>query len=140
MLTYNCALTVDCVVFAGDSVVLIKRKNPPFQGQYALPGGFAEENETVEEACIREAKEETNLDLKNLRLIGVYSKPDRDPRGRTVSVAFLAEAYDISVLKAGDDAKEIELVSDWQNIDLAFDHKQIIFDAMKLREKEGTGN
>ncbi len=131
---YNCALAVDCVVFVGNSVVLIKRKNPPFQGQYALPGGFVEEDEPIEAACIREAKEETNLDVKNLNPIGFYSKPGRDPRGRTVSFAFLAEA-DISVLKAGDDAAEIELVSDWQNKDLAFDHKQILYDAMKLRER-----
>ena len=136
-MTYNCALTIDCVILAKDAVVLIKRKNPPFQGQFALPGGFVEEDETVEAACIREAKEETNLDLKNLKLIGVYSKPDRDPRGRVVSVAFLAEADDINALKAGDDAKEIELVSDWQSKDLAFDHKQILFDALKLREREG---
>ena len=125
------------MVFAGDTILLIKRKNPPFQGQYALPGGFAEENETVEAACIREAKEETNLDLKNLKLIGVYSDPHRDPRGRVVTVAFLADANDISIMKAGDDAKETELVSDWQNKDLAFDHKQILLDAMKLREREG---
>ena len=131
MLKYNCALTIDCVVFNKDAVVLIKRKNPPFQGQYALPSGFVEENETVETACIREAKEETNLDLRKLKLIGVYSDPNRDPRAG-LSVAFLAEANDISILKAGDDAKEIELVSDWQNKDLAFDHKQILFDAMML--------
>ena len=134
MLTYNFALAADCVVFDGDSAVLIKRKNPPFQGQYALPGGFVEEDETVEDACIREAKEETNLDLKNLRLIGVYSEPKRDPRGRVVTCAYLAEA-DISILKAGDDAKAIELVSDWQNKDLAFDHKQILFDAHNLIKK-----
>ena len=131
MIKYNCALSTDCVVFAGSAVVLIKRKNPPFQGQYALPGGFVEEDETVEEACIREAKEETNLEVKNLRLIGVYSKPGRDPRGRTVSAAYLAEA-DISTLKAGDDAADVELVSDWQNKDLAFDHREILQDTVEL--------
>ncbi len=89
---YNCALTVDCVVFSANAVVLIKRKNPPYQGEFALPGGFVDDNETVEDACKREAKEETNLDLKNLVLIGVYSKPNRDPRGRVVSFAFMADA------------------------------------------------
>ncbi len=128
---YNCALTADCVVFSGDAVILIKRKNPPFQGQYALPGGFVDDGETVEAACTREAKEETNLDVKNLRLIGAYPKPGRDPRGRTVTFAFLAEA-DLSNLKAGDDASEAELVSDWQNKEIAFDHKEILFDAWKL--------
>lgn len=135
MLKFNCTLASDCVAFAVDAVVLIKRRNPPFQGQYALPGGFVEENETVEAACIREAKEETNLDLKNLKLIGVYSYPNRDPRGRVVSTAFLAEAKDISILRAGDDAKEIELVSEWENKDLAFDHKQILLDTLKLIKK-----
>src|SRR6056297_1981806 len=131
-LHFNCALTTDCIVFSNDgSVVLIKRKNPPFQGQYALPGGFVDEDETVERACAREAQEETNLDLKNLQLVGVYSSPDRDPRGRAVSAAFLAEA-DLSQLRAGDDAAEAELVSNWQEKELAFDHAQILKDAWEL--------
>ena len=133
-MSYNCALTVDCVIFHGETVILVKRKNEPFKGQYALPGGFVEENETVEEACVRETKEETNLDIKNLKLMGVYSKPGRDPRGRTVSVAFLADA-DITNMKAGDDAAELDIVQNWQTADLAFDHQQIIKDAWKLKEK-----
>jgi len=131
---YNCALTVDCVVFSGDSVVLIKRKNPPFQGHYALPGGFVEEGESVEFACAREAQEETNLDLKNLIFIGAYSAPERDPRGRVVSFAFLAEA-DLNQLKAGDDAAHVEIVNNWQNVEIAFDHKKIIEDAVKIRNE-----
>lgn len=130
---YNCAITVDCVIFSENEVVLIKRKNPPFQDHFALPGGFVEDNETVETACIREAKEETNLDLKNLILIGVYSKPNRDPRGRVVTFAYLAEA-DLSIMKAGDDAKELHLVSNWENEEIAFDHKQILYDALKLKK------
>jgi 8-oxo-dGTP diphosphatase len=131
---YNCALTADCIVFSGNSVLLIKRKNPPFQGQYALPGGFVEGDETVEEACIREAKEETNLDLKNLVLVGVYSKPGRDPRGRVVTFAFLAEA-DTSTSKAGDDASHLELVERWDALDIAFDRKEIIRDALTLKKQ-----
>jgi 8-oxo-dGTP diphosphatase len=133
---YNCALTVDCLIFSGDSILLIKRKFPPFEGQYALPGGFVDEDETVESACIREAKEETNLDIINLKLVGIYSKPGRDPRGRTVTAAFLAEAKDMSALKAGDDAKEVELVRDWKNAELAFDHRKIIEDAMRIANHE----
>lgn len=129
---YNCALTVDCVVFSGDKVVLIKRKNPPFRGAYALPGGFVEEDETVEEACIRETLEETGLAIQNPELVGVYSTPGRDPRGRTVSVAFAAEA-DLSTLQAGDDAAEAAIVKDWEDTDLAFDHKEIIADALKIK-------
>ncbi|MFP4065756.1 MAG: NUDIX domain-containing protein [Bacteroidales bacterium] len=129
---YNCALTVDCVVFSKDGVVLIRRKNPPFRGAYALPGGFVEEDESVEEACIRETLEETGLVIRNLKLAGVYSTPGRDPRGRTVSVAFVAEA-DLNALQAGDDAAEAEVIKDWEDTDLAFDHKEIIADALKIR-------
>jgi len=130
-MNYNCALTVDSVVITNNAVVLIRRKNPPFKGSYALPGGFVEENETVEAACIREAREETGLSLRNLSLIGVYSGPNRDPRGRTVSVAFLAEA-DLASLQAGDDAASAEIVKDWRSKSLAFDHKQIVSDAFKM--------
>jgi len=129
----NCALTVDCVIFKENSVVLIKRKNMPFQGMFALPGGYVEENETVEQACIRETKEETNLDIKDLKLVGVYSEPGRDPRGRIISFAFTGEVIDFAILKAGDDAKELEVIKDWQNLDLAFDHKKIIQDALNKK-------
>ena len=133
IMRYNCALTTDCIIFKGDAVVLIRRKYPPFQGSYALPGGFVEEGETVEAACAREANEETGLDVKNLELVGVYSDPGRDPRGRTVSFAFLAEA-DLANLQAGDDAAEAMLVDNWQDEEIAFDHKKILLDAMELRQ------
>lgn len=125
-------LTVDCVIFSDDRVVLIRRKHEPFVGQYALPGGFVEWGETVEAACARELKEETSLEVHNLRLIGVYSRPDRDPRGHTVTVAYMGEA-DVSRMKAGDDAAEVELVADWQSQHIAFDHAEIIAAAEKLR-------
>lgn len=131
---YNCALTTDCVIFKGNSVVLIRRKYPPYEGGFALPGGFVEEDENVEEACIREAKEETGLSITNLSLIGVYSNPGRDPRGRTVSCAYLAQA-DLTFLRAGDDAAEAELIEDWQKEELAFDHKKILMDALKLKNR-----
>ena len=128
---YNCALTTDCVVFKGDAAVLIRRENPPFKGSYALPGGFVEDGEKVEDACKREALEETGLELENLRLIGAYATPGRDPRGRTVTFAFLADA-DLAKLKAGDDAASVELVEDWEKESLAFDHMTILQDAKKL--------
>jgi len=131
---YNCLLTVDCVVFFGNAVVLIKRKNPPYQGYFALPGGFVENDESVEEACVREAQEETNLELKNLIFIGAYSAPRRDPRGRVVSFAFLAEA-DLATLKAGDDASQVYVVENWENMDIAFDHLKIIKDAVKIKNE-----
>ena len=124
-------LTVDCVVFHGNEVVLIRRAHDPFKGWYALPGGFVEAGETVEDACRRETREETGLDVTDLRLIGVYSDPARDPRRHTVSVAFLGRA-DISSLEAGDDAASAELVADWQHVRIAFDHKKILADAWRL--------
>ena len=126
-------LTVDCVVFDGSGVVLIRRGCEPFKGEYALPGGFVDIGESVEDACIRELKEETGLEVNknSLQLIGVYSKPGRDPRRHTASIAYLAEA-DLSLLQAGDDAASVELVIDWKRKSIAFDHMKIINDARSL--------
>jgi 8-oxo-dGTP diphosphatase len=122
-------LTVDCVITgeAGE-IVLIRRNHAPFKDSYALPGGFVEVGETVEEACRREIKEETNLELYDLRLVGVYSDPERDPRGHVVSVAFTAQA-DLAPLRAGDDAAQAEVIKNWRDHPLAFDHRRIIEDA-----------
>jgi len=126
------ALTTDCAVFdARGRVLLIRRRNPPFEGRYALPGGFVDVGETVEDACRRELKEETGLKVGALRLIGVYSEPERDPRGHTCSIAFLAR-IDSAEPKAGDDAAAVEWVKDWRSLALAFDHAQILADAEKL--------
>jgi 8-oxo-dGTP diphosphatase len=73
-------------------VLLIRRKNPPFQGQFALPGGFVDIGETTEAAALRELKEETGIDGSSPRLIGVYSDPTRDPRGHTIGIAYLIQA------------------------------------------------
>lgn len=124
-------LTVDCVIHdPGKGIVLIRRKNEPFKGDYALPGGFVDKGETVEDACRREVLEETGLTVREIKLIGVYSDPDRDPRGHTVSVAFYAVAS-ADGLKAGDDAAEAALVKDWDKQKLAFDHERIVRDAQK---------
>jgi 8-oxo-dGTP diphosphatase len=125
------ALTADCVIFTEKGLVLIKRDRYPFEGSFALPGGFVEVGETVEQACRREVKEETGLNISNLRLVGVYSEPKRDPRHHTVTVAFLASA-DSGNFKAGDDAREVSVVRDWQKLKLAFDHNQIAMDALKI--------
>ena len=127
-------LTVDGVIFVDGGVVLIRRKNPPFQGAFALPGGFVDRGETVEAACVREVKEETGMTLTNLRLIGVFSEPLRDPRGHTVSIAFLGEG-DFSDMKAGDDAEHVEIVTDWKDQELAFDHTQIIQSAVEVKNR-----
>ncbi len=126
-------LTVDGVVVIDETnVILIRRKNPPFQGQYALPGGFVDVGETVENACIREVKEETNVNVKIVKLIGVYSNPKRDPRGHTASVAYLCElATNHEDPKAQDDAAGLEIVpiSTIPSLKLAFDHMDIIRDS-----------
>jgi len=125
------SLAVDCVVFdPAGRLLVIRRKHPPFQGQFALPGGYVEYGETTEHAAARELAEETGLAAVDLSLIGVYSDPHRDPRGHMVSVAYriAVAGYDP---RAGDDAAESTFVADWEGLDLAFDHRQIVDDAVR---------
>lgn len=127
------SITVDCVVFDdSDRLLLIRRRNPPFAGQFALPGGFVDYGETTEAAARRELLEETGLTAKDLRLIGVYSDPKRDPRGHTISIAYLVVIED-GAPTAGDDAAEAQFRSDWRELELAFDHDEIVRDAVRLR-------
>jgi 8-oxo-dGTP diphosphatase len=125
-------LTVDALIIYEEKIVLIKRINPPYENMFALPGGFVEIGETVETAVVREAKEETGLDVEIIRLLGVYSDPKRDPRGHTVSVCFIVEGS--GKLKAGDDAKDAELFDIYNVPELAFDHNKIIKDAISIME------
>lgn len=126
-------LTVDCVVFdETGAALLIRRGRPPFRGRYALPGGFVDVGETVEDACRRELLEETGVAAGKLQLIGVYSDPKRDPRGHTTSAAFLALSSR-GKGSAGDDAAAVEWVRGWRRARLAFDHARILADADKLR-------
>jgi 8-oxo-dGTP diphosphatase len=125
-------VTADCVVFDGTGrLLLIRRRHPPFAGQFALPGGFVDPGETTEAAARRELLEETGLQARALRLVGVYSKPGRDPRGWTISIAYLVRA-DEGAPVAGDDASAAEFRSDWRELTLAFDHDEIVRDAAKL--------
>lgn len=125
-------LAADCVVLDGRGrVLLVRRKFPPFQGYYALPGGFVEIGETVEDAARRELEEETGVKAGRLRMVGVYSDPKRDPRGHTCSVVFLASAPR-GKPRAGDDAAAAEWVEHWTKVDLAFDHAKVLADARKL--------
>lgn len=122
-------LAVDLVILEKDRIYLIKRKNDPFKDFWALPGGFVEYGERVEEAALREAKEETGMDIKINKLIGVFSDPRRDPRGHTVSIVYLAEPYGIP--RSGSDAKDIKRFKVSQLPQLAFDHEKIIKEAIK---------
>ena len=118
-------VAVDAVIVANNRIALIKRLNPPYQGCWALPGGFVEPGETLEQTCVREAQEETSLHVYVKDFIGVYSDPTRDPRGHTISVAYLC-IHKGGTLKGADDAKEAQ----WFSLDnlpkLAFDHAKII--------------
>lgn len=124
------SLVTDCVVFDADGrVLLVRRRNPPFAGSYALPGGFVEIGETVEDACRRELKEETGVDVGALSLVGVYSDPQRDPRGHTCSIAFQAQVEQ-AMPQAGDDAEAAQWIAEWSDLELAFDHARILADAL----------
>jgi 8-oxo-dGTP diphosphatase len=121
-------LMVDVVIPSERGVVLIRRGTEPFAGQWALPGGFVEVGETVEEAAARETAEETGLAVEVARLIGVYSEPERDPRGHNVSVAFLVRVLS-GELAAATDASEVSVLNP-SSVELAFDHRRIIDDAL----------
>ncbi|MBD3402596.1 NUDIX domain-containing protein [candidate division GN15 bacterium] len=124
------ALTVDIIIrYPNDEIVLIRRANDPFKNQWAIPGGFVDIGETVEQAAVREAKEETGLEVQLDRLVGVYSDPNRDPRGHTVSVVFLARPTG-GTLQADTDAADTRRTADWRSLELAFDHAKILADAL----------
>lgn len=124
--------TVDAIIETGGGIVIIKRSNPPFG--WALPGGFLDYGESLEEAAAREAKEETGLELINPKQFHTYSDPRRDPRFHTIGTVFIAQAKGIP--KAGDDAAEIDVVSldKAKDLDFAFDHKKIIEDYIKYKQ------
>jgi ADP-ribose pyrophosphatase YjhB (NUDIX family) len=112
-------------------IVLIKRKNPPYG--WALPGGFVDYGESLEEAAIREAKEETSLDVELKSQLHTYSDPDRDPRQHTISTVFMAKA--VGKPKAQDDASEIGIFTQEEiNFPLAFDHQKILADYFERKK------
>jgi 8-oxo-dGTP diphosphatase len=128
-------LTVDGVVVEAGAVLLIRRRNPPFAGRYALPGGFVDVGETVEAAVVREVREETGLDTAIERLLGVYSDPARDPRGHTVSVTYLLRRRG-GTLAGADDADDARFFSLDGLPPLAFDHAHILADARRVLSAE----
>jgi ADP-ribose pyrophosphatase YjhB (NUDIX family) len=121
----NPFITVDAIIEIDGGIVLIKRKNPP--PGWAIPGGFVDYGESLEDAIRREAKEETGLDIELVRQFHTYSDPKRDPRHHTVSTIFIARASGTPV--AADDAKEVGIFTrDTLPEDIAFDHRQILED------------
>jgi 8-oxo-dGTP diphosphatase len=130
-------LTADVVLFdTDDNVLLIRRGKSPFQGQWALPGGRLDEGETFLAAAIREAAEETGLDLAGVKLhpLGAFDAVGRDPRGRAISFAYTARITDTVHARAGDDAAELRWIDPDAALreSLAFDHAHILTDALDL--------
>jgi 8-oxo-dGTP diphosphatase len=119
---------VDAVALRGDRVLLVRRGREPFEGRWALPGGFVERGERLEDAVLRELLEETGAVGTVSGIVGAYSRPDRDPRGHTVSVAYAIDVEGETV-RGGDDAAEAA----WHDLasppPLAFDHDEILSDA-----------
>lgn len=126
----NIAVTVDSVIFCKTEttfkVLLIQRKNDPFKDDWALPGGFLEEDEDLESGAKRELKEETGVEVESLEQVRAFGTPGRDPRGPTVTIAFLSRIYCEEDLKPADDAKDARWFEINKLPELAFDHAEII--------------
>lgn len=129
-------VTVDAVVEMGNKILLIRRKNEPFKGCWALPGGFMEYGESAEDAVKREIKEEANLKIKIRRLLGVYSAFGRDPRGHVISICYVAKAKGKE--RGGSDAEDARFFSlaEIKKEKLAFDHSKIIEDYITVKTEE----
>ncbi len=117
--------TVDIIIEINDGIILINRKNPPYG--WAIPGGYVDYGESLEEAAVREAKEETSLKVRSLIQLHTYSDPDRDPRNHTISTVFIATGE--GTPKARDDARDLDIFNE-KNLPepLAFDHRKILED------------
>lgn len=122
--------TVDIIIQWQGKILLVQRRNPPYG--WALPGGFVDYGETLEEAAVREAREETSLEVELIRQFHCYSNPERDPRQHTITTVFIAKGK--GTPKAGDDASKVEAFSP-QDLpqDMAFDHGQILRDYLQGR-------
>ena len=129
------AVTADCIVITREAepkVLLIQRGSEPFKGRWAFPGGFMNMDETTEQCAIRELEEETGLHVNNVVQIGAYSKVDRDPRGRTVTIAYLAILDRPLAVIGQDDAAKAEWWPLSNLPELAFDHDKIMQDTIRI--------
>ena len=134
------SLTTDTVVFkvkdTTTQLLLIQRKFPPYKGKWALPGGFMDMDETLEQSAARELEEETGLKNVELQQLKAFSTLERDPRGRTISVIFWGVADESSEPVAGDDAAKAQWFDITKLPELAFDHQEVVDEAVKVWERE----
>jgi ADP-ribose pyrophosphatase YjhB (NUDIX family) len=128
--------TVDIIIEVEAGIVLIKRKNEPLG--WAIPGGFVDYGESLEEAAVREAKEETGLNVRLIRQFHTYSDPKRDPRFHAISTVYIAKAQ--GVPKAEDDAQDAKIF-DHHNLpaDIVFDHRKIVEEYFKAKDRKEGG-
>ena len=136
------AVTADCIVMTKEKdpkVLLIERGHEPFKGCWAFPGGFMNMDETTEQCAIRELEEETGLKVNEIKQIGAYSKVDRDPRGRTITVAYLALVDKPLPVRGQDDAAKAQWFSIKNLPKLAFDHEEILRDAFLANSNSSSG-
>lgn len=126
-------LTADGAILKNKKILLIKRKNEPFKGKWALPGGFVEYGEKVEDAVVREVYEETGLKTKIRDIVGIYSDPNRDPRGHTVTVVYFLDIQS-GELKSSDDASDAKFFDLKDLPELSFDHDIIVKDVIRRIE------
>jgi 8-oxo-dGTP diphosphatase len=129
------SVTADGIVTRGSDILLVRRRNEPFKGSYALPGGFLNYQEELEECVVREVAEETGLKTSIVGLVGVYSAPDRDPRGHFVTAVYHLQAVS-GTLRAGDDASTAEWVPMDHLPRLAFDHGKIVQEFLTARKRK----
>jgi len=130
MRTSKIFVTTDAVIFKNidgtHHILFIKRKNEPYKGKWALPGGFLEENEDLPDGARRELQEETCLVVKDIEQLGAFGKPGRDPRQHTISIAYTGFAPDDAVAVGADDAEEAQWFSVKSLPEMAFDHADIV--------------
>lgn|SRR5690625_2073877 len=135
MIDQRIAVTTDCVIFCqnaqGTKVLLVQRKSDPYKGKWALPGGFVETEEPLEEAAKRELQEETGLVIHHLEQLRTYGTPGRDPRGRTLTIAYIGFTQKEEAVKGADDAADARWFDLQELPPLAFDHDQILQDAKR---------
>ena len=129
-------VTIDAIIMENQKLLLIQRGKPPFVDSWALPGGHIDLGELVEDAVIREIKEETNLNIKIEKLFNVYSRPNRDPRGHYITIVYVCSMKDKDQqVLGGDDAKKAKFfdLQEISKLNLAFDHNKIIEDFLNLK-------